>query len=65
MREGSEIDFTISVFLFCTFEDFPLILVRLSINSKKRYRFCNQRYIDCSVASTQMGASIVVMVCSE
>jgi len=34
MRENSEIDFTISVFLFCTFEDFSLILMRLSTNSK-------------------------------
>jgi len=41
---GSGVDFTISVFLFCTFEDFPLILVGLSANPKKRTRFRNQRY---------------------
>ena len=45
MREGSEVDFTISVFLFCTFEDLPLILVGLSANPKKRTRFRNQRYL--------------------
>ncbi len=65
MKEDSEIDFTISVFLFCTFEYFSLILMRLSTNSKKQYRFCNQWYIDCSVTSTQMNALIVMMICSE
>ncbi len=45
MKESSKIDFTISVFLFCTFKDFSLILMKLSINFKKQYRFCNQQYL--------------------
>ncbi len=45
MGGGSGVDFTISVFLFCTFGDLPLILVGLSANPKKRTRFCIQRYL--------------------
>ncbi len=45
MGGDSGVDFTISVFLFCTFGDLPLILVGLSANPKKRTRFCIQRYL--------------------